>query len=95
LQESLRASTGAKIIEGETIMFGQRVIRKAVRAGLLALIGMSIMAANTRPSFAGGTCGPHCQANRMCTDLVKKKGVKGAQFKSEHEKCMEDAQNYK
>jgi hypothetical protein len=76
-------------------MLKQRVIHKAVRAGLLALIGMSIMTANTRPSFAGGTCNGHCQANRLCTDLVKKKGLKGAQFKTEHEKCMGDSQNYK
>jgi hypothetical protein len=77
-------------------MAKQDVIRRILKAGLFALIGIGIAAFGVESSFAyAGKCGPHCQAGRMCSDLVAKKGVKTDQRQSEYQACMRDPQNYK
>jgi len=52
------------------------------------------MIVETQPSFAGN-CGGHCQAGKMCGDLVTRKGLKGAQKRDEYQKCMRDPNSYK
>ena len=46
-----------------------------------------------RSAFA--TCGGHCQVMKRCGELVKEKGLKGAAYQSEFNKCMTDQANYK
>ena len=75
-------------------MSNQRVGRGAIKMGLLGLIGMSFIIANSQTSFAGN-CGGHCQAGHMCGSMVSKKGVKSDQRRAEYQKCMMDPQNYK
>ena len=73
----------------------QRVTYRAMRMSLLGLVGMGLMAmVDTQPSLAGN-CGGHCQAGKMCGSLVNQKGVKGAEKRTEYQKCMADPQNYK
>jgi hypothetical protein len=68
------------------IMFQQRVVRAGVRAGIIGVIGMSLTLMAPQTAFA--TCGGHCQ-------VVKEKGLKGAAYQSEFNKCMTDQANYK
>jgi hypothetical protein len=76
-------------------MVQQRVIRKAINAGVIGLFGFALVAVDAAPSFAGN-CGGHCQVMKRCAELVKEKGVaKGAAFQGEFNKCMTDSANYK
>jgi hypothetical protein len=58
------------------------------------VFGMGLAAAIPQTSFAGN-CGGHCQAGKRCAELVKEKGLKGAQWRAEYNKCMSDSTNYK
>ena len=53
-----------------------------------------LLAVDSAPPFAGN-CGGHCQVMKRCGELVKEKGLKGAAYQSEFNKCMTDAANYK
>jgi hypothetical protein len=75
-------------------MFQQRVIRKAINLSVIGFFGLGLLAVDAAPSFAGN-CGGHCQAGKRCAELVKEKGVKGAEWRSEYNKCMTDTANYK
>jgi hypothetical protein len=75
-------------------MFQQRIVRAGVRVGILGVIGMSLTLIEPQASFAGN-CGGHCQVMKRCGELVKEKGLKGAAYHSEFNKCMTDAANYK
>ena len=74
-------------------MFQQRVVRAGVRAGIIGVIGMSLTLMAPQTAFA--TCGGHCQVMKRCGELVKEKGLKGATYQSEFNKCMTDQANYK
>jgi hypothetical protein len=69
------------------------LIRSIVRLSALGLIGMGLAMVDTQTSFAN--CGGHCQAGKMCGDLVSRKGVKGDQKRDEYQKCMRDPSSYK
>ena len=72
----------------------QRVVRRAAKIALLALIGMGFAAADVEYSYA--YCGGHCQAGKMCGDLVGRKGLKDkGQKRDEYQKCMRDPNSYK
>ena len=75
-------------------MLKHSIVRSAVRVSVLALIGMGMAAADVQTSFAGSCLG-HCQAMKMCGDLVSRKGVKGSEKRDEYQKCMRDPTSYK
>jgi hypothetical protein len=64
------------LAQGFKEMLNQMIIRKAGRVSVLGLIGLGLVLADVQISFAGN-CGGHCQAGKMCGDLVSQKGVKG------------------
>jgi hypothetical protein len=74
-------------------MIKQHIVRVVVRVGIAALIGMGVATSGPETSFAN--CGGHCQAGKMCGDLVSRKGVKGDQKREEYQKCMRDPNSYK
>jgi hypothetical protein len=80
--------------ERKETMIQQRVIRKAINLGVIGLFGFGLLAVDAAPSFAGN-CGGHCQVMKRCAELVREKGLKGAAFQSEFNKCMTDQANYK
>jgi hypothetical protein len=80
--------------KGNTTMFHERVVRKAINLGVVGLFGLGLLAVDSAPSFAGN-CGGHCQVMKRCGELVKEKGLKGGAYQSEFNKCMTDAANYK
>ena len=72
----------------------QRGIRTAVQLGLLAVLGVGIAITTVEQSYA--YCGGHCQAAKMCGDLVSRKGLKDKdQKRQEYQKCMRDPNSYK
>jgi hypothetical protein len=74
-------------------MIKQHVIHNVFKLSVLGLVGLGAMMVEVQPSFA---CNGRCQANRMCADLMNKKGLKDRdQRKAEYEKCQRDPQNYK
>ncbi len=75
-------------------MVPQRVIRKAINASVIGLFSFGLVLVDAAPSFAGN-CGGHCQVMKRCGELVKEKGLKGAAYHSEFNKCMTDQANYK
>jgi hypothetical protein len=75
-------------------MLNQMIIRKASRVSVLGLIGLGLVLADVPTSFAGSCLG-HCQAMKMCGDLVSRKGVKGSEKRDEYQKCMRDPTSYK
>ena len=76
-------------------MLQQRVIRKAINLGRRrAFRARTRSRSMSAPSFAGN-CGGHCQVMKRCGELVKEKGLEGAAYQSEFNKCMTDAANYK
>jgi hypothetical protein len=74
-------------------MFQQSIVRAGVRVGILGVIGMSLTVIAPQSAFA--TCAGHCQVEKRCAELVKEKGMKGAAWRAEYNKCMSDAPNYK
>jgi hypothetical protein len=74
-------------------MIKQGVVRRISKLTLLLVVGTA-MATNAQTSFAGN-CGGHCQIAKMCGSMVSQKGVKGAQKRTEYQKCMMDPQGYK
>jgi hypothetical protein len=75
-------------------MGNQGVVCRAARTALLALIGMGFVTADIQYSYA--YCGGHCQAGKMCADLVSRKGLKDkGQRTGEYQKCMRDPNTYK
>ncbi len=74
-------------------MLKQQFIRSAVRVSTLGLIGLGLAMVDTQPSSAN--CLGHCQAMKMCGDLVSRKAVKGDQKREEYQKCMRDPATYK
>jgi hypothetical protein len=74
-------------------MMKQYIVRSIVRVSALGLIGMGLAMVDTQPSFAN--CLGHCQAMKMCGDLVSRKAVKGDQKREEYQKCMRDPASYK
>jgi hypothetical protein len=75
-------------------MVHERAIRKAINLSVVGLFGFGLLLVDAVPSFAGN-CGGHCQVMKRCGELVKEKGLKGAAYQSEFNKCMTDAANYK
>jgi hypothetical protein len=74
-------------------MIKQHVIRNVFKLSVLGLVGTGAMMVEVQPSFA---CNGRCQANRMCTDLMNRKGLKdGDQRRAEYQKCQRDPQSYK
>ena len=69
-------------------------IRAAAGLAVLGLFGTALTIVETQTSFAGN-CGGHCQAAKMCADLVGRKGVKGVEKRDEYQKCMRDPNSYK
>jgi hypothetical protein len=67
--------------------------RKALRLSVVGLFGVGLLMVDAAPSLAN--CGGHCQVMKRCAELVKEKGVKGAAYQSEFNKCMTDQANYK
>ena len=77
-------------------MFKQHIIRGAARISLLGLIGLGVTLVDAQSSFATpAKCQGKCQANRMCADLVAQKNLKGAEQKTEYNKCTRDPMDYK
>ena len=76
------------------VMVHERAIRKAINLSVIGLFGFGLLLVDAAPSFAGN-CGGHCQVMKRCGELVKEKGLKGAAYQSEFNKCMTDAANYK
>jgi hypothetical protein len=77
-------------------MMRQRVIPSVLKLNLVGLIGTSLLLFSVQLSFAApAKCMGRCQANRMCTDLVAQKNLKGAERKAEHNKCIRDPMDYK
>jgi hypothetical protein len=74
-------------------MVRERAIRKAINLSVVGLFGFGLLAVDTAPSLAN--CGGHCQVMKRCSELVKEKGLKGAAYQSEFNKCMTDQANYK
>lgn len=74
-------------------MMKANFIRSIVGIALAGMVGMVLTTAGAEISFAN--CGGHCQAAKMCGDLVSRKGVKGAQKRDEYQKCMRDPNSYK
>jgi hypothetical protein len=85
---------GNRVGKGNANMLQQRVIRKAVNLGVVGLFGLGFLAVDAAPSFAGN-CGGHCQVMKRCGELVKEKGLKGAAYQGEFNKCMTDPVSYK
>jgi hypothetical protein len=75
-------------------MFMRGIVPNVVNIGAALLIGMGAMVVGPQLSFAGN-CGGHCQAGKRCASLVNQKGIKGSEWKTEYNKCMTDAPNYK
>jgi hypothetical protein len=70
------------------------IVRIASRAAIAALLAGAFMAGEAGPTFAGN-CGGHCQQMKVCTSMVKQKGLKdGSARQAEWNKCMTDPQNY-
>jgi hypothetical protein len=67
--------------------------RDAIKMGLIGLVGFGYVTVATESAYAN--CGGHCQAGKMCGDLVGRKGVKGDQKRDEYQKCMRDPNSYK
>jgi hypothetical protein len=76
------------------IMVHERAFRKAINLSVVALFGFGLLLVDAAPSFAGN-CGGHCQNGKRCAELVKEKGVMGAEWRTEYNKCMTDTANYK
>ena len=75
-------------------MSKQRFARGVALFGLAALFGAGIGSIGVEPSYA--YCGGHCQAGKMCADLVKRKAIKDqSQRRDEYQKCMRDPNTYK
>ena len=74
-------------------MVKQRIISKVINLSALGLLGLGLLLVDAAPSLA--YCGGHCQAGKMCGDMVSKKGVKGDQKREEYQKCMRDPNSYK
>lgn len=72
----------------------QHVIRNAIKLSVLGLVGVSYMTVAVQTAYAGN-CGGHCQAGHRCAELVKEKGAKGPEWRTEYNKCMTDPMNYK
>ncbi len=60
----------------------------------VGLFGLGLLGVDAAPSFAGN-CGGHCQVMKRCGELVREKGVKGADFRNEFNECMTDSANHK
>jgi hypothetical protein len=76
-------------------------IRKPLGAAVIGSIALAIGVLSVQPSFAGsghncvvGNC-PDSVARRMCNSALNEKGLKGAERKTEFEKCKIDPLNYK
>jgi hypothetical protein len=82
------------LTQGGEKMLTHDIVQRAMRVSVLGLIGMGLAAADVQTSFAGN-CGGHCQAGKMCGDLVSRKGVKGSEKRDEYQKCMRDPSSYK
>jgi hypothetical protein len=67
--------TASNLAQGIKEMLNQKILRKAGRVSVLGLIGLGLAVAEVQASFAGSCLG-HCQAMKMCGDLVSRKGVK-------------------
>jgi hypothetical protein len=78
-------------IERGTIMATQHVIRRAVKASVLAMVGTGVILVGTQTSFAQF----RHQKSAQCQSMVSAKGLKGDQRKSEYQKCMMDPTSYK
>jgi hypothetical protein len=76
------------------MMNKQHVIRNAIKLSVLGLVGIGYMTAALQTAYAGN-CGGHCQAGHRCAELVKEKGAKGPEWRTEYNKCMTDPMNYK
>ena len=74
-------------------MTKQEIVRRAARVSVLGLFGVGLTIAGTQISLAN--CGGHCQVMKRCVDLVKEKGTKRPEFRTEYNKCMADPENYK
>ncbi len=69
-------------------------IRSTLKMSVLGLVGIGYLTVAAQTAYAGN-CGGHCQAGHRCADLVKEKGAKGAEWRTEYNKCMTDPINYK
>jgi hypothetical protein len=76
------------------MMTKQHFIRNAIKLSVLGLVGIGYMTVALQTAYAGN-CGGHCQAGKRCADLVKGKGAKGPEWRTEYNKCMSDPINYK
>ena len=86
--------TASNLAQGIKEMLNQKNLRKAGRVSILGLIGLGLAVPDVQTSFAGSCLG-HCQAMKMCGDLVSRKGVKGSEKRDEYQKCMKDPSSYK
>jgi hypothetical protein len=75
-------------------MTQQHFVCNAVKMSLLGLVGAGYLTLAAQTAYAGN-CGGHCQAGHRCAELVKEKGAKGAEWRTEYNKCMTDLMNYK
>jgi len=73
-------------------MLGHFISRRAIKFGVLALLGLGWTLSAPQSSYA---CGGHCQASRMCDATVRAKKPPKGQGHAEYQKCMMDPQNYK
>ncbi len=76
-------------------------IRKRLGVAVIGSIALSIGVLSVQPSFAGsgrgcvpGNC-PVYKVNAMCNQALNVKGLKGAERKTEFDKCKLDPFNYK
>jgi hypothetical protein len=77
-------------------MTNKNHIRGSLRSVVVGSIALGIGFVNIHPSFAG--CEARCKAYKardMCGNAMNQKGLKGAERKTEFEKCKMDPYGYK
>jgi hypothetical protein len=76
-------------------MVKYRIGRVATLFSLAALVFAGVEVTSVAPSYAGN-CGGHCQAGKMCADMVKRKAIKEqSQRHDEYLRCMRDPASFK
>jgi hypothetical protein len=75
-------------------MTQQHFVRNTIKMSVLGLVGIGYLTVAAQTAYAGN-CGGHCQAGKRCAELVKEKGIKGVEWRTEYNKCMTDPMNYK
>lgn len=68
--------------------------RRTFKVAIAVLLSGAFLTAGASATMAGN-CGGHCQQIKVCTQMVKQKGLKDHSARqAEWNKCMTDPHNY-